>query len=42
MNGWFKERCLLDQPYAKDDKVTIAQLVGGARILRFAQVAVGG
>ncbi len=42
MNGWFKERCLLEQPYAKDEKRTIAQLVGSAEIVRFAQVVVGG
>ncbi len=41
MNGWFKERCLLDQAYARDEKRTIAQLVGDAEILRFAQVVVG-
>jgi len=42
MNGWFKERCLLEQPYAKDEKRTIAQLIGSAEIVRFAQVVVGG
>ena len=42
MNGWFKERCLLEQPYARDEKRTIAQLVGSAEIVRFAQVVVGG
>jgi elongation factor Ts len=41
MNGWFKERCLLEQAYARDEKRTIAQLVGDAEILRFAQVVVG-
>ncbi len=41
LNGWFKERVLLDQPYARDEKLTIAQLVGQARITRFAQVVVG-
>lgn len=42
LTGWFKERCLLEQPYARDEKRTIAELVGSAEILRFAQVAVGG
>jgi elongation factor Ts len=42
MNGWFKERCLLEQPYAKDEKRTIADLVGSAEVVRFAQVVVGG
>ncbi|HXW35953.1 MAG TPA: translation elongation factor Ts, partial [Acidimicrobiales bacterium] len=41
LNGWFKERVLLEQPYAKDEKRTVADLVGGAEILRFAQVEVG-
>jgi elongation factor Ts len=42
MNGWFKERCLLEQPYAKDEKRTVADLIGSAEIVRFAQVVVGG
>ncbi len=42
MNGWFKERVLLEQPYAKDEKRTIADLIGAAQIERFAQVEVGG
>jgi elongation factor Ts len=42
MNGWFKERCLLEQPYAKDEKRTIADLVGSAEVVQFAQVVVGG
>ena len=41
LTGWFKERCLLDQPYARDEKQTIAQLIGEARVTRFAQVVVG-
>jgi len=42
MNGWFKERCLLEQAYAKDEKRTIADVIGKAEIVRFAQVVVGG
>src|SRR5271170_7517671 len=41
MQGWFKERCLLEQPYAKDDKISIAKLIGSAEIVRFAQIEVG-
>ena len=41
MNGWFKERVLLEQAYARDEKRTIAGLVQGAEIVRFAQVVVG-
>jgi elongation factor Ts len=42
MNGWFKERVLVDQAYARDEKQTIAAIVGSARIVAFAQVVVGG
>ncbi|MCB0963141.1 MAG: translation elongation factor Ts, partial [Acidimicrobiales bacterium] len=42
LGAWFKDRVLIDQPYVKDDKQTIAQLLGGATIVRFAQVSIGG
>ena len=32
---------LLEQGYVKDEKQTIAQLLGGASIVRFALVAIG-
>jgi len=41
LGGFFKDVALLEQPYAKDDKQTIAQLLGGARIVRYAQVEIG-
>ncbi|MDP9389439.1 MAG: translation elongation factor Ts [Actinomycetota bacterium] len=41
LNGWYKERVLVDQPFAKDDKRSVAQVLGDARIVRFAQVVVG-
>jgi elongation factor Ts len=44
MNGWFKERCLLEQPYVRDEKQTIADLLrssGDVELRRFAQVVVG-
>jgi elongation factor Ts len=41
MNGWFKERVLLDQSYVKDEKQTIVAMLGGARIVAFAQVLIG-
>jgi elongation factor Ts len=41
MNGWYKERVLLEQAYVKDEKHTISELLGGAEILQFAQVVVG-
>ena len=30
LNGFFKDVALLDQPYAKDDKQSISQLLGAA------------
>jgi elongation factor Ts len=41
LNGFFKDVCLLEQPYAKDDKQTIKQIIGSAEIIRFAQVEIG-
>jgi elongation factor Ts len=39
--GFFKEICLLEQAYAKDEKQTIAQLLGSAEVVRFEQVTIG-
>ena len=41
LNGWFKDRVLLEQAYVRDEKRTIADLLGGAKLTRFAQVVVG-
>jgi len=41
LNAWYKERVLLEQPYAKDDKQSITDLLGGATIAGFAQVYIG-
>ena len=41
LGGFFKTIALLDQPYAKDDKQTIAQLIGSATIVAYAQVEIG-
>lgn len=41
LNGFFKDVCLLEQPFAKDDKQSISQLIGGAEIVRFTQVEIG-
>jgi len=41
LGGYFKTVALYDQPYAKDDKQTIAQLLGDAQIVEFAQVEIG-
>jgi elongation factor Ts len=44
MGGWYKERVLLEQPFVRDEKQTIGQLAegGGAQVVRFAQLFVGG
>ncbi|MHB8682617.1 MAG: translation elongation factor Ts [Acidimicrobiales bacterium] len=42
LNGWFKERVLVEQAYARDEKKAIGELVGTARIVRYAQVVIGG
>lgn len=41
LNGYFKERVLLEQGFVKDDKKTIKQLLGDAELLRFAQIEIG-
>jgi elongation factor Ts len=44
LNGWYKERVLLEQPFVRDEKQTVAQLAAGgeAEIVRFAQLFIGG
>jgi elongation factor Ts len=42
LRGFYKELCLLDQSYVRDEKKTVAQYVGDATITRFARVAIGG
>jgi elongation factor Ts len=41
MNGWLKDRVLLDQAYVRDEKQTITSMLGSARIVSFAQVVIG-
>jgi len=41
LTGFFKEHVLLEQDFVKDNKVSIAKLLGDARITRFAQVVIG-
>ena len=41
LNGWYKERVLVDQPFVKDEKQTVAKLLGDATVTEFAQVVVG-
>jgi elongation factor Ts len=45
INGFFKSvpgGALLDQPFVKDEKQSVGQALGGARVVRFAQVEIGG
>jgi elongation factor Ts len=42
LTGWFKDRVLLEQNYVKDEKQTISDLLGDAKVVRFTQVAIGG
>jgi elongation factor Ts len=41
LQGFFKNVCLLEQPFAKDDKVQIKDLLNGAKIVRWAQLEIG-
>jgi elongation factor Ts len=44
LTGWYKERVLLDQPYVRDEKQTVAQLASGAgaAVSRYGQLFIGG
>lgn len=44
LNGWYRRLpggVLVEQPYAKDDKQTVARVLGDAEVVRFAQVTIG-
>jgi elongation factor Ts len=49
LNKWFEEHCLLEQPYVKDDSISVADLINRAvgalgeniRVRRFARYALG-
>jgi elongation factor Ts len=45
LNGFFKQVCLVDQPFVRDQKTTVGQVVaglgGGAAVRRFARVKIG-
>ncbi|MCE9621412.1 MAG: translation elongation factor Ts [Actinomycetia bacterium] len=41
INGFFKDVALLEQPYAKDDKQSVKQIIGSATIVNYAQVEIG-
>lgn len=41
LNGWYKERVLLEQGFVRDEKQTVEKLLGDAAVVRFAQVYIG-
>ena len=41
LTGFFKEIVLLEQPYAKDDKKSVKDVIGKASIVRYSQVFIG-
>ena len=41
LNGFFKDSCLLEQAFVKDQKQTIKQLLGAATVTRFARLEIG-
>jgi elongation factor Ts len=44
LDGWFKRvpgGVLVEQPFARDDKQIVAQVLGSAKVVRFAQAVIG-
>lgn len=44
LTGWFKRvpgGVLVEQPYAKDDKINVATMLGDVAVVRYAQVVIG-
>jgi elongation factor Ts len=41
IGGFFRDNCLVEQAYVKDEKLSVAQLVAPGSVVRFAQVIVG-
>jgi elongation factor Ts len=41
LQGYFKDLVLVEQPYARDEKKSIKDVLNGAEIVRFAQVTIG-
>ncbi|MEY2435253.1 MAG: elongation factor Ts [Acidimicrobiaceae bacterium] len=42
LDGWFRDQVLLEQKFVRDEKQTIQQVLGDAKIVRFSQVVIGG
>jgi len=41
INGWYKERVLLEQSFVRDEKKSISDVLGNAKLVRFAQSYIG-
>jgi elongation factor Ts len=41
LNGWYKDRVLLEQSFVKNEKETVTQFLNGATVTSYAQVVVG-
>lgn len=41
LRGFFKDLCLLEQSFVKDEKQTVSQILGDVKVTRFAQVEIG-
>jgi elongation factor Ts len=41
LGGFYREVCLLEQKFVKDEKQTVEQYLGDAKVVRFAQVEIG-
>jgi elongation factor Ts len=41
LNGWFKDQVLLEQNFVRDEKKSVADMLAGATLVRFAQVFIG-
>ncbi|NNN21972.1 MAG: translation elongation factor Ts, partial [Acidimicrobiales bacterium] len=42
LTGWFKDRCLLEQDYVRDEKQSVVSHLQGAKVIRYYQVVIGG
>ena len=41
ITGFYRDNCLLEQAYVKDEKQSITQLLGSAKLTNFAQILIG-
>jgi elongation factor Ts len=41
IGGFFRDNCLVEQAFVKDEKQTIAQYLGSGSVVRFAQILIG-